>query len=153
MVDLLDMSTPVPPAPPAPPAPPVPPRPVTNDDPFSRDPFAVDKGMSNLSLGASTTPINLTPQQSAQHTNWFKSAIVQGGPMYDDGCLQIAIQVEMKGSQGKMTFYQRNISPNEISGLDLQISDSVGMLRSQLSPTNPNLPPGGQSEQQLMLSA
>lgn len=106
--------------------------------------------MSKLSLGASPAMVTLTPQQSAQHANWFKSAIAQGGPMYDDGCLQIAIQTEMKGSQGRMIFYQRNISPNAISELNLQINDSVEMLRSQLNPTNPNLPAGGQAEQQLM---
>jgi len=149
VVDLLDMSTPEPPAP-VTTAPPVPPQRTTNDDPFSNDPFGGSSNLSNLSIGASPAVVNLTPQQNTQHTNWFKSAIMQGGPMYDDGCVQIAVQTEMKGSQGRMTFYQRNISSNAISEFSLQINDSVGMLRTQLNPSNPSLPPGGQAEQQMM---
>ena len=54
------------------------------------------------------------------------------------------------GSQGRLIVYERNISTNSISDLNISIEDAPGLLRHQLAPASTSLQVGGQQEQQFM---
>jgi hypothetical protein len=100
----------------------------------------------------------LTPQQRSQHALWLLQAQILtqgklGGPIYDDGALQIAASVEIRGSQGRVTFNLRNNSPSSLNEVRLGIVDSVGLLRYELSagPANGVIIAFGQATQTLMI--
>jgi hypothetical protein len=118
-----------------------------SDDPFSSSPF----GSSSDTADSAAAP--LTPAQAAQHGEWLQSARINGGgPLYDDGSVQIACKTEVRGSQGRLTLYFRNKSTvNTIESLSVQCSDTDGFLRSQFGPLPASLAPGCQVEQQVMI--
>ena len=60
-------------------------------------------------------------------------------------------QVDVRGSQGRVTFYLRNNSPATFSDLKLTLSDPAGLLCSQLSEAPSTLGGLSQSQIQLML--
>jgi AP-2 complex subunit alpha len=94
----------------------------------------------------------LTPQQYEQHTTWLKRAMsTNGGPLYDDGTLQIATKIEVKLSQARITLYYRNNGTSAINDLDLKIEDPAGLLRFELSSVAPTLEPNGQGTGILMV--
>ena len=112
----------------------------STDDLFGSDPFA-----SSPVKHSAAPP--LSQAQLSQHVAWFKSSLVTGfGPIYDDGCLMIAVKIEMNKdtnkSQGKIIFYEKNVTAQPMSGLSLGLSDPVGMLRYDLKQPNPQLGPG-----------
>lgn len=94
----------------------------------------------------------LTQQQQAMHTMWFQGALAKnGGPLYDDGALQIATSVEVRGSQGRVTFFLRNNTPASFSDLKITLQDPAGLLRTQMPEAPVNLGALSQSQIQLML--
>jgi AP-2 complex subunit alpha len=94
----------------------------------------------------------LTPQQISQHNIWYKSTwLANGGPIYDDGALQIAMKSEIRGSQGRFTFHFRNIGTCTMSNFSISIIDSAGLSRHQINAANPTIPPNGQGQQILMM--
>jgi len=103
------------------------------DDPFgSSDPF----GMSEAPVvaGPKLAP-PLTAAQIVQHKKWYQNVTqMKSGPLYDDGVLQIALKVEVKASQARVTFMYRNQSPATLSAFDLSIEDGSGLIRFQFSP-------------------
>jgi hypothetical protein len=70
--------------------------------------------------------------------------------MYDDGNLQIAIKYEIKGSQGRLFFYERNVGVSPITDLSIGIDDPLGLLRHQLAEAESSIAPGGNQERTLM---
>ena len=131
-------------------------QPVTYVDSFGDDPFGGDSFSApvipELIQGPKLAP-PLTPGQIEQHTLWLQVALMSsGGPLYDDGSMQIASKVEVRGSQGRITFYYRNQSNGDITDFNVEIRDIAGLIRCQLSPlTSTTLSAGGQTEQQLLV--
>lgn len=122
---------------------------VSSSDAFGSDPF----GFSPSSSAASSNVLSLTDEQVAQHKKWHKAATISGnGPIYDDGTLQIAYRVEIRGSQGRLTFFYRNNSvSNNIEGLEVTVSDPANLLRMQTGNLASSMSPHSQEEQQLMV--
>jgi hypothetical protein len=115
---------------------------------FSDDPFGSAFGSSGSDEVAA-----LSGEQLAQHNVWLQAARLNGGgPLYDDGTLQIACKTEVRGSQGRLTLFYRNKSPvNKVDAMTANFSDTAGFLRSQAAPLPSSLEPGGQVEQQVMI--
>ena len=94
----------------------------------------------------------LTPIQLTQHQNWLQMSMLRhGGPLYDDGVIQIASKVEIKGSQGRLTLYYRNLLPTEVTNLETSITDPGGLIRSQMGSIPTVLGVTGQCEQQIII--
>ena len=124
-------------------------------DPFgSADPFAVDAfGAPRGGGAAASAPVAppLTAQQSAQHQQWLLAAIsAAGGPLYDDGVVQIATKLEVRGSQGRLTFFYRNQSPAVLSRWSLACLDPAGFLRFELQAGPSDVAGLSQGQQVLM---
>jgi hypothetical protein len=116
------------------------------DDPFAADPFGAPKAAP-----AVKTAPPLTQQQIMQHTMWLKTAMTKnGGPLYDDGSLQVATAIEVRGSQSRVTFFMRNQSPSTMTDFKCTVSDPAGLVRYELSPGQPTLGALSQAQQQLM---
>ncbi len=117
-----------------------------SDDPFSSDPFTAGPS------GEDKTAPPLTPAQIAQHHTWFQQAFAnRRGPLYDDGLLQMACKIEVKGSQARITFFYRNKGPSAMSNFSMTVADPAGLLRLELSTTSPQLDALAQSQQILMV--
>lgn len=114
-----------------------------DNDPFFSTPFG----------GSDSADSGLTAAQSAQHHAWLHSARLNGGgPLYDDGSVQIACKTEVRGSQGRLTLFFRNkCTVNSVESLSVNFSDTDGFLRSQFGPLPSSLAPGSQVEQQIMI--
>jgi hypothetical protein len=113
-------------------------------DPFSSDPFGSNSDQL-IAAPSSPNPVSgaalpkiappLSPAQQAQHALWFKALMARHtGTFYDDGALQIALTVEVRGSQGRVIFYFRNQSPATITNLSLVVNDTSGLTRFELGP-------------------
>jgi hypothetical protein len=119
------------------------------DDPFTADPFGA--GISKAVPAVKNAP-PLTQPQIEQHAYWLKSAMMKnGGPLYDDGSLQIATAVEIRGSQGRVTFFLRNQSPSTMEDFKLSVDDPAGLMRFELSSGPTSLGAVSQVQQQLMV--
>jgi len=128
---------------------------ATSSQGFGDDPFG-GSFASGVSLGPSGGPKMappLTPAQLAQHSQWMRTAALNfGGPLYDDGTLQIASRVEIRGSQGRLTLYYRNHgSSADISDLSVTLLDAAGLLRCQQGSLPSVMAAGQQHEQQIMM--
>jgi hypothetical protein len=66
--------------------------------------------------------------------------------MYDDGSLQIAIKVEIRGSQGRITLSFRNKSAGAISGLQATLVDPGALLRTQADAVTPTISAGATAQ-------
>jgi hypothetical protein len=55
-----------------------------------------------------------------------------GGPLYDDGTLQVATKIETRGSQCRFSFMHINQSPAAITDLKVTVSDPAGLMRFEL---------------------
>jgi Adaptin C-terminal domain len=121
--------------------------PVSFEDPFGPASSLLSTGLSGPLIAPP-----LTPQQLEQHTLWLQGALTSGGgPLYDDGNLQIASKIEVRGSQGRITIYYRSLT-SEISEFNVSVKDTAGLVRCQLSPLSASsLSAGGQTEQQLLV--
>ena len=122
---------------------------------FGDDPFG-GSFASGVSLGPSSGPHMappLTPAQLAQHSQWLRAAALNsGGPLYDDGTLQIASRVEIRGSQGRLTLYYRNHgSTADVADLSVTLLDPAGLLRCQQALLPSAMSAGQQHEQQIMM--
>lgn len=109
---------------------------ATSVDPFGGDPFGEDPFSSSIAPATTASKLAppLTPIQQTQHQIWFHSIVYsKSGPFYDDSNLQLAIKIEIRGSQARVAFHYRNQSPAEISKLDISIQDTAGLLRFQFS--------------------
>jgi hypothetical protein len=96
----------------------------------------------------------LTEAQIAQHHLWLKNArINNGGPLYDDGTLQIAAKVEVRGSQGRITLFYRNKNTvSSIESFSVNLTNVEGYLRSQLGPlSTTTIASGSQVEHQILV--
>ena len=123
-------------------------------DPFADDPFGESFGSSGsaASEGGPKTAPPLTATQLAQHGAWLQAAALNsGGPLYDDGTLQIATRVEIRGSQGRLTLFYRNHGSSEAADLVVSVDDPAGLLRCQLAALPAVIAPGQQLEQQLLM--
>jgi hypothetical protein len=102
-----------------------------------------------VAAGPKTAP-PLTQAQQSMHSQWFQMALMKnGGPLYDDGSLQVAVQVELRGSQGRVTFYLRNLSPGTLSEMKVNIVDPASLLRMQAGDLPSSL--GGLAQAQLQV--
>lgn len=120
-------------------------------DPFggSDDPFAASFGDAAIDYNKKAPP--LTPEQIQLHHMYRIGVIAtRKGPLYDDGLLQIACKIEVKGSQARMTLYYRNIGPASIQKFSTEIKDPQGLVRFELS-ESPTVLEAKQSKQQILM--
>jgi hypothetical protein len=100
----------------------------------SEDPFGEVSAPPTQSAPAGVAP-PLTAEQVAQHRRWMLSAVsVNGGPLYDDGTLQVATKIETRGSQCRFSFMHINQSPAAITDFKVTVADPAGLMRFELSP-------------------
>lgn len=109
---------------------------------------------------ATPPPVSLTPSlipltstQNESHKKWYLQLLsTQQGPWYDDGTLQVACTVEIRGSQGRITFIYHNISLTEtLFSLLVTMPDTGGFLRTQISPLKSHLVPQEHIQQTIMI--
>lgn len=152
-LDLLDFDQglPTPPHQPAP-APPSTAANLFNDDPFgSGDPFGSSFGAAPAPAGGKIAP-PLTPQQIDQHNRWFFAALAaSGGPIYDDGAIQILSKIEVRGSQCRLSLQYSNQSPGAATDFKAEIIDSAGLLRFEAAPVASTIGGLGKETQVIML--
>lgn len=55
-----------------------------------------------------------------------------GGPIYDDGVLQVSVKIEMRGSQARFTFAYNNQSVGSLSEFKTTVNDAAGLIRFEL---------------------
>jgi hypothetical protein len=123
-------------APPPPPSVP-PPAQSSNFDPFGDDPFGSDPFGSPVEIAPPAAGPKLAPpltaEQNAQHRRWMIAAVgANGGPLYDDGTLQVATKIETRGSQCRFSFMHINQSPGAITDFKVTVSDPAGLMRFEL---------------------
>lgn len=129
-------------------APPAHPPPAGSFSGFDDDPF----GFNSPSASTSST-VPLSQVQIEQHHQWYLSATLSGGgPFYDDGTLQIVSKVEIRGSQGRLTLFYRNVSnAAQVTNLSVTVNDEASLLRMDVGPLQATLVPLGQAEQRVMV--
>jgi hypothetical protein len=119
-------------APPVPPAAEAAPKPAYDfgDFGFDDDPFAAS---SAPTVTAPKVAPPLTAQQVSQHRSWLLAAIgANGGPLYDDGTLQVLIKIETRGSQCRFSFMYTNQSPGSMTDFKVCVTDPGGLMRFEL---------------------
>ena len=127
--------------------------PFGGGDPFGdADPFGVEPPASTpVAAGQKMAP-PLTQPQLSQHAMWYQGALQnKGGPFYDDGSMQIAIKVEVRGSQARVLFMFRNQSPTEVKDFEVLVKDEAGLLRHQLSTVPSSVAALAQGQFQMMV--
>jgi hypothetical protein len=165
LLDLLDTSPPSPPAydesipvaqasvfDPFAAAPPVPATTAPSKaNPFDSDPFGANSNPFGAPAAA-PSKIALSVQQQAQHKQWMQAALFSSsGPLYDDGVMQVAIKVEIRGSQGRVTLSYRNKGNGSIRLLKATLTDSSDMLRIQAGSVSSDLAAGAAVQQVIMM--
>jgi hypothetical protein len=133
-------------APPAPPA-------NKQVDIFGDDPFGFGSPAAPPAPTGPTKYPPLNSAQIAQHGAWMRAGLVaHQGPIYDDAILQVAYKLEVRGSQGRLTFLIKNASTSaSLSDLSITIQDPSGLLRFESGPVNATLAPLGQQQVQVMM--
>lgn len=120
-------------------------------DLFSDDPFGFGSTPASPPAPTGKAP-PLTSAQLAQHATWLRTAILaNGGPIYDDGSLQIAAKLEIRLSQGRLTLSYRNISSSTLSNFSLKLGGDSGLVRFEAGSVNATVPPGEQGHLQVMM--
>eukprot|EP00981_Chlorochromonas_danica_P010260 scaffold3058_cov165-Ochromonas_danica.AAC.51 len=122
-------------------------------DTFGGDPFGSDAFSAPAASAAPAAKVAppLTPAQLSQHNSWWVAALSQnGGPIYDDGTLQVAARVEVRGSQCRLSLQYTNQSPASISKLKIDIRDTAGLLRLEASSLDENISGLGKATQTIM---
>lgn len=72
----------------------------------------------------------LPESQIQQHKLWSISVMSNGvGPIYDDGNLQLAVKIDIRGSQARCIIYFRNVSSFDLSQFSFQLVDSANFSR------------------------
>jgi hypothetical protein len=119
-----------------------------NQDPFSSDPFgtAFEQTIQKIAPG-------LSQAQQQLHNKYFVDLLNKfNGNFYDDGSLLISLSVEVRGSQGRITFNYKNQGSSTISNFKLSIEDNSTLSRFELGPCQTSFEPFGSGySQQLML--
>lgn len=120
-----------------------------DDDPFGLGPSA--SAFSSVSGVKELPP--LTAQQIAQHRSWLFGAIANsGGPLFDDGVIQIATKLEIRGSQARFTLFVRNKSASSVDELSVSLQDPSGLLRFEAGTMPSHLDAStGQAQQIIMM--
>lgn len=122
-------------------------------DPFGADPFGdpfAEKSSTEDQQLKQAPP--LTEQQHEQHRTWLTRAMANaGGPLYDDGNLQVATKIEVRLSQAKVSLFYRNNGPGTVSNLQLTVDDPAGLLRYELSSAQTTLEPMSHSTAVLIM--
>jgi len=104
------------------------------DDPFGSDPFGDSAAVSSPAPVVAKVAPPLSNEQIAQHRRWLLAAIsANGGPLYDDGTLQIATKIETRGSQCRFSFMHINQSPGALTDFKVTVADPAGLMRFELS--------------------
>lgn len=118
------------------------------NDGFGSDPFGMPSSPAAPAAQSKVAP-PFTPEQEAQHRQWFKASILSGGgPLYDDGVLQIATKLEVKGYQGKLSLFYRNVHSTAATNIKAMLTDAVGLVRVTDSGALPaSLAAGAQAQQ------
>ena len=123
------------------------------DDPFGSDPFggAVQAPVAVPAAPKKAAP--LTAEQIVQHRKWLLAAVAAGGgPLYDDGTLQVATKIETRGSQCRFSFLHINQSPASLKDFKVTVSDPAGFMRFELAAlASPQLDGLGRVTQVMML--
>lgn len=98
---------------------------------FTRlDPFGSSYVFENSSESAAPP---LSSAQTTLHEHWILHAIKSsGGPLYDDGILQIATKIEVRGSQGRMSLFYRNQSSALLQNFELAVLSLGGFIRFEI---------------------
>eukprot|EP01038_Epipyxis_sp_PR26KG_P004272 gene4272-6051_t len=122
-----------------------------DNDPFGSSPFGDPFGAPAPVTQTKVAP-PLSPSQIEQHKKWLQNLLTTStGPFYDDGTLQVACKVEIRGSQCRVTFNYRNQSPATLSEFNVSITDPAGLTRFDLSPIANSIAGLGQASQTMML--
>lgn len=170
-LNLLDMDEPVSPAGSSDPfgadpfGAPKPSAPATTVDPFGADPFGAPAPQAAAAdpfgsdpFGAPAAPAAktappLTEAQSSQHKAWRNAAMMNnGGPIYDDGTVQIASKLEVRGAQCRLSLFYRNQSSAGATNFNLSISDSAGLTTFEpVKVTSDSVAAGGGGQLQVIL--
>jgi hypothetical protein len=134
--------------------PPIPPKPAVDifgDDPFGGDPF----GGSPAPVITHSAPKIAPPLSAAQinqHKLWLTAALASGGgPVYDDGSLQLSAKIDVRGSQARLMLLYRNQSSANLSHLQVEIIDGAAFLRFEASPVQDAIAGLAQFQQQVMM--
>lgn len=97
-------------------------------DLFGDDPFGAPAAPASAATPKTAPP--LTAQQLQQHKMWQFNAMTNGGgPIYDDGVVQIASKIEVRGSQCRLSLFYRNQGTSTCNKLAIAVEDKVGLLR------------------------
>ena len=74
------------------------------------------------------------------------------GPIYDDGCIQIACKIELRASQCRLSFFYRNHSTAGASNFSLVVTDKAELTRFEAAKvTSPDVPAGSQGQLLVMM--
>ena len=119
------------------------------NDGFGADPFAPPPAPA-APVTQTKVAAPFTPEQEAQHRAWLQASLLSGGgPLYDDGILQIATKMEVSGYAGKLTLFIRNRGSSAATNLSCALKDTSGLVR--ITDTSgslaSSLAPGAQGQQ------
>lgn len=137
--------------------PPVPKAPPATANVFDADPFGANPFGDPFLLEAPAAPTPkvappLSPAQVAQHKLWLVNAMsAGGGPLYDDGTLQIATKIDVRGSQARLMLMYRNLSPAVLSDFLIEIIDAASFVRFEAATVQSSVPGLAQFQQQVMM--
>ena len=99
-------------------------------DLFGDDPFGAPAPAPAPAPAQPKVAPPLTDVQLQQHKAWLFSSMTQnGGPIYDDGTIQIASKVELRASQARLSLFYRNQSGNAVSKFNLTLKDPAELTR------------------------
>jgi hypothetical protein len=118
------------------------------------DPF----GLSSDPFGSAIPPAppaqapSLTSEQTSQHKLWLLQALgKKSGPLYDDGVLQIATTLEVRGSQARLTINYKNKSASNVQHMNCTVVDNEGLARVESVAGPENIPPNTVDKQVAMI--
>ena len=121
-------------------------------DPFGDDLFAAPAQKVEPTARPVNTLPPLSPAQLQQHRNWWLGALVnKGGPVYDDGIVQVASKIDIRGTQGRVMLYFRNNTEVKLSLFKASLEDPSSFLRHEMTTVPPELAGSGQFEQQQVM--
>lgn len=121
---------------------------------FAADPFGADVFNDSPFPSAAESKVAppLTPAQIQQHADWrFEVLSSQAGAFYDDGSLQIAVKVEVRGSQARLVFSYSNKSSAPLTNLKPAVADPSGLLRFELRGLGSSIAAAASSTQELLM--
>ena len=120
---------------------------------FGDDPFGFSAPSAAAAPAQPKIAPPLTAAQEGQHKTWALMAMTaNSGPIYDDGCVQIASKIETRNSQCRLSLHYRNRSQSAASGFGISVTDPEGLVRCNCSAVASNeLAPGAQGSVFVMM--